>query len=294
MQSAPPSSLIQTRDRDIPCGLRGSRLYTNGGYLFASGLIGPETLDGLRAEADSARPGGARGEVAQSDGTEYRGGSPARAYRTAPGGRLHWALHGSPQMCEAIAGWCGVTVEATGAGTFSYYEQADDFLALHRDVDSCDVTLITCLKVRDGASGGLLVYPNHMDNPISEIRAAGRSAGVAVPIVPGDTVALLGGIVAHEVTPASASQERIVSITEGWVAVIGTVGDGATSSDPSGHSSRSATSRATSSDRRAARAKPRSSRARSRFPARPRCPPATTASTLSEVAAAFLVSASSA
>jgi hypothetical protein len=186
----------------------------SGGYLLAAGLIGPKTLDGLRAEADLAMRIGTRSAVAHSDGTEYRGGSPARAYCSAPGGGLHWALHGSPQMVEALSLWCGVAVEPTGAGTYSYYEQAGDFLALHRDVERCDIALITCLTAvsADGASGGLLVYPNHMHNPISEVRVAGRSAGVAVPMVEGDTVALLGGILAHEVTPASASQTRIVAI----------------------------------------------------------------------------------
>jgi hypothetical protein len=215
MPAAPsPSSPLRTRDLDIPRWLLGSRLYANGGYLLAPGLLGPETLDGLRAEADIARPRGSRGVVAQSDGTEYRGGSPARAYRSAPGEGLHWALHASSRMVDALSRWCGVAAEPTGAGTYSYYEQAGDFLALHRDVVNCDMALITCLTLRDGdgASGGLLVYPNHMHDPISTVRAAGRSAGVAVPMVQGDTVALLGGIVAHEVTPASPSQERIVAI----------------------------------------------------------------------------------
>jgi hypothetical protein len=61
-----------------------------------------------------------------------------QAYETLPRSGPTRQAH---NRCHRRGPECGVTVEPTGAGTFSYYEQADDFLALHRDVDSCDVTL---------------------------------------------------------------------------------------------------------------------------------------------------------
>jgi hypothetical protein len=47
---------------------------------------------------------------------------------------------------------------------------------------------------------------------LSTARASGRSAGTSIPLDRGHTMILLGGIVPHEVAPASPGQERIVAI----------------------------------------------------------------------------------
>lgn len=152
--------------------------------------------------------------VADSDGTEGRGGFPARAYRSGPGRELHWGLHGCQQMAETLAGVCGLGVSASGCGTYSYYEQTGDFLAVHRDVLQCDIAVITSLTrcTMDCPAGELVVYPDLIREPLSTARAAGRSAGTSVPLDRGHTMILLGGIVPHEVAPASPGQERIVAI----------------------------------------------------------------------------------
>ncbi len=152
--------------------------------------------------------------VAESDGTEGRGGFPARAYRSGPGRELHWGLHGCQQMAETLAGICGLGVSASGCGTYSYYEQTGDFLALHRDVPQCDIALITALTscTMDCPAGELVVYPDLIRDPLSTVRTAGRSAGTSVPLDRGHTMILLGGIVPHEVAPTSPGQERIVAI----------------------------------------------------------------------------------
>ncbi len=105
--------------------------------LWFADYFDEETLQDLRAEAERVRIG--RGNECwspDSDGTEGRGGFPARAYRSGPGGDLHWGLHGCQQMAETLAGVCGLDVSASGSGTYSYYEQPGDFLAVHRDVDA--------------------------------------------------------------------------------------------------------------------------------------------------------------
>ena len=60
-----------------------------------------------------------------------------------------------------------------GLGSFSYYEPGD-FLALHRDIVTCDVTLLTCL--RDTAAGtpdrsGLRIYPAYARLPLTQLRS---------------------------------------------------------------------------------------------------------------------------
>jgi hypothetical protein len=123
-------------------------------------------------------------------------------------------LHGSATTAEALSQVCELKLTATGGGTYSYYEREGDFLALHRDVLSCDIAMITCLAahVCGAQAGGLLAYPGGIRDPLSAVRASGRGAGTPVALAPGDTALLLGGLVAHEVTPAAAGQDRVVAI----------------------------------------------------------------------------------
>jgi hypothetical protein len=199
---------------DPPAEVLQSRLFAAGGYLVVRGLFDEETLQALREEADRVRIEAERMLVTDSDGTEGRGGFPARAYRSGPGGELHWGLHGCQQMAETLARVCGVGVSASGGGTYSYYEQTGDFLAVHRDVLQCDLAVITSLTrcTMDCPAGELVVYPDLIREPLSTARAAGRSAGTSVPLDRGHTMILLGGILPHEVAPASPGQERIVAI----------------------------------------------------------------------------------
>jgi hypothetical protein len=199
---------------DPPAEVLQSRLFAAGGYLVVRGLFDEETLQALQEEAERVRIEAERMLLADSDGTEGRGGYPARAYRSAPGRELHWGLHGCQQMAETLAGVCGLDVSASGCGTYSYYEQTGDFLALHRDVLQCDIAVITSLTLStmDCPAGELVVYPELLREPLSTVRAAGRSAGTSVPLDRGHTIILLGGIVPHEVAPTSPGQERIVAI----------------------------------------------------------------------------------
>ncbi len=199
---------------DPPAEVLESRIFANGGYFVVSGLFDEATLAALLKEAELAREEGNRQTLPESDDTEGRGGSPARSFRSGHGRELHWGLHGSEEMKARLQGLCGVTVTPTGSGSFSYYEQPGDYLALHRDILQCDLTLITCLMARrgPGLSGELTVYPALMREPLSAVRAAGRQAGMAIALEPGQSAVLLGGLVPHEVTPTSEGQERIVAI----------------------------------------------------------------------------------
>ena len=199
---------------DPPPEVLGSRILEHGGLFVVEGLFDEETLAGLRSEAEGLRAEAVRQYVADSDGTDGRGGSPARSFRSGRGGDLHWGLHGSSQMMETLGRLCGARVAPSGSGTYSFYEQPGDFLALHRDILQCDVAVITCLTRHDSgsATGELTVYPGFIREPLSVVRAAGRSYGRPVAIDRGQTVILLGGLVPHEVTPTAEGQERIVAI----------------------------------------------------------------------------------
>lgn len=199
---------------ELPNSLLRSQLMRAGGYLVMDGLISEETKDALLAEASSKRTISERGAVAKSDGTEGRGGCPARAFRSASGGPLHWQIYGCEEISLLLSQLCGLPVEPLGGGTYSYYELGGDFLALHRDVVACDLATITCLSQTGDphAAGQLMVYSSYVHEPLSVVRAAGLRAATPVPLTPRQTVALLGGIVPHEVTPMAADQERIVAV----------------------------------------------------------------------------------
>jgi hypothetical protein len=191
-----------------------SRLFASGGYLVLPKWISEFTLEGLLTEANASRPTAVRYSVANSEGIEGRGGNPARAFRSGPGRELHWRLHASSQIAEALGSLCNVAVAPTGVGVYTYYEHAGDFLAVHCDAVNCDVAVITSLAASelDRAAGELVVYPMYIGEPLSKVRVAGRQSGISVPLQRGDTAVLLGGILPHEVTPVSIGQERIVSI----------------------------------------------------------------------------------
>jgi hypothetical protein len=208
------SSAVGEWNFDVPKGLSESRLLRSGGYRAISRLIEEPTLSGLLAEAEAVRPSGGRSIVKESGGAEGRGGKPAHALRSRPGRDLHWRVHGCSDMVAALGRICGVEVAPGGGGTYSYYENPGDFLALHRDVIKCDVAVITCLSLRvpDISAGGLHVYPEYIQEPLSRVRAAGRDGGRAAPLAQGETIVLFGGILPHEVIPMAEGQERIVSV----------------------------------------------------------------------------------
>ncbi len=106
------------------------------------------------------------------------------------------------------------SVKLAGVGSFSYYEPGD-FLALHRDIVACDITLLTCL--RDTATGtsdrrGLRIYPAYARVPLTQLRSENAPAHIDVHLDRGQTAVLLGGIVPHEVLPMAEHQHRTVSV----------------------------------------------------------------------------------
>jgi hypothetical protein len=201
-----------------------STIYVDGGFLLLPNLFPPEDLNKLEAEAKRARPRGQRNVWSLPGGADERGGNPDRAFSTGPGAETQYNLLAAPDLVARLAQACGLELAITGGGSYSYYEESGDFLGLHRDIVSCELTVVTCVR-SDGAepdagmlgagmlgSGMLLVYSNHMNAPLARARGAGKAEATRVPISRGESVALLGGFVPHEVTPMLPSQERIVSV----------------------------------------------------------------------------------
>ena len=193
----------------IPEAITRSIIFSNGGVLMMADLAGAQAVDELDGEAFSVRCDGKRNEWSVFDGTEGRGGNPRRAFTTAHASHVQWRIFSAPALVASVAQSCGLGVAPTGGGTYTYYERPGDFLALHLDVLTCDLTVITCLRDTGKDEGALVVYPQHS---LTRAREAGRCAGRPVAVRRGESAVLLGGFIPHEVTPMGPEQERIVSV----------------------------------------------------------------------------------
>lgn len=207
---------------EIPAALAASPLLRRGGFDVFQGMLDRAMLRALRAEALESRAAAQPNDVLADDGEEVRGGNPARSFLSASGGPFQDAFYQAPWMAELLGGLAGTRVVPTGGrGTFSYYARPGDFLALHRDVEACDVAVISCLQdgclqdgpgARDGGGGSLRVYPGRIAEPLSAIRRSPERGAVVLRLLPGQTLVILGGLVPHTVLPVAAGQERIVSV----------------------------------------------------------------------------------
>ena len=145
-----------------------------------------------------------------------RGGRPARRFLTALAGPTQAAAYGAPGMLALLSAAAGAAVEPTGdAGTYSYCGRPGDFLALHRDIETCDLAVITRLRDTLDArrvDGARCLYPERCPEPPSRIRAMPALGALAVRVAPGQTLAILGGVIPHAPLPVAPGQERIVFI----------------------------------------------------------------------------------
>jgi hypothetical protein len=198
----------------LPSEIRDSPIFANGGFIGVSEVFPEDCVAALYTEAVMARQTGQRNVLAEASPAENRGGSPARAFTSAQAGLTQWGIFSAPPILAGLARICGLTTTPTGSGSYTYYEESGAFLSLHRDIETCDLTVITCLKETGVGlgDGSLVVYSQHWNEPLSAAIAAGTRAGTAVRIARAESVALLGGVVPHEVTAMQPGQERIVSV----------------------------------------------------------------------------------
>jgi hypothetical protein len=207
--------MTMTSPLRIPDAVAASPLMRRGGFDVFEGLLDARGLALMRSEAERLRPTARVSDVAESDDEEVRGGSPARRLASAPGGSVQDAFYASSWVLGFLNDVAGVPLVPTGErGTYSYYVRPGDHLALHRDIVTCDLAVITCLRDTYGSAGGglLCLYPARHAEPLSAIRATPDRGAVTVRLEPGQTIVMFGGIVPHRLTPVDAGQERIISI----------------------------------------------------------------------------------
>jgi len=187
-----------------------------GGYQVCEGFLDQQGYDLMLAEAVRLSREAYVSDVTVSDEEEVRGGTPARHFRSVPGGAVQEAFYYSPAMLDFLHELCNVRLTPLGGrGTYSFYAQGGDYLDIHRDIVSCDVAVITCLynaPRRDSYGGSLCLYPSLVFEPLSVVRSTPDEGAVIVNLEPGQTLIMFGGIIPHTLLPVSAGQTRIVSV----------------------------------------------------------------------------------
>jgi hypothetical protein len=205
-----------TAPREVPDGLRRSRILSRGGFDVYEGLLDERFQQQMLAEAVALYGESSECDVPVSDGEEVRGGIPARRFRNSGGGHVQDAFYRAPWVIDFLRGLTDPTLVPTGErGTYSYYVRTGDFLAIHRDVRQCDIAVITCLtngEAGAGDGGSLCLYPERMFEPLSAVRAAPEDGAHRLRLEVGQTIVLCGGLIPHTLLPVAEGQERIVSV----------------------------------------------------------------------------------
>ena len=195
--------------------LASSPLSRAGGFVVLDGLLDGRYLRAMLAEAERLSDVAQESDVPMSDDAE-RGGSPARRFLSTVGGEVQDAFYRAPWLLRALAHWVGTPIVPSGGrGTFTYYARPGDHLAIHRDVESCELAVVTCLYDAPGRAaedGASCLYPSRVRESIASIRSEPTRGRLVRRLAPGQTMVMFGGIVPHAVLPVGEGQVRIVSV----------------------------------------------------------------------------------
>ena len=200
----------------IPRPMLESTLMRQGGYGVYADLPDAAYCARLYQEAVERYPSATAQEHWDDDLEELRGGKPRRRLLTAEAGPVQDQLYAAPWLPQVLSSTSGVPIGPSGnRGSYSYYVRPGDFLDLHRDVETCDLAMITCLyETSDGneADGALALYPGRIHEPLSAIRARPQEGAVLVKLQPGQTILMYGGVVPHLLMPVREGQMRVISV----------------------------------------------------------------------------------
>ncbi|MCL4783847.1 MAG: hypothetical protein KJZ70_12500 [Bryobacterales bacterium] len=190
-----------------------SALWRAGGFLALAGFPGAAALSAIRTEAADALRDSERQEWPEPKPSDWRGGQPQRFLGGVTAGPRMNEMFARRETVAMLRGLLGANLRCAGGGSLTVYERPGDRLGLHRDIETCDVTLVTCIwEEGERRESVLRAYPEYAHCALSLIPADRASLGCTVSLRPGDSAILLGGVVPHEVTPMAAGQRRVVSL----------------------------------------------------------------------------------
>jgi hypothetical protein len=198
----------------VPWLLQGP-MFRSGGIAVVDGIADERTMAALCAEAQANYAMADRQvcDVVASDNCDGRGGVPPRQLSTAPGGPAQDELYRSTHLHAFLSRLCGGPIRPSGSrGSYNYYVAPADYLGLHLDIVTCDVTVISVLSDSSSDSGGALaVQRSSIGVPLSVLRSA-RVREEIVKASAGSSIVILGGLVPHRVLPLKTGQRTISTL----------------------------------------------------------------------------------
>jgi hypothetical protein len=207
---------VEPAARERPAAVLARSPLVRAGGAVRVRLLPDRARAALFREAAACHSDAQAALVIEHDGEENRGGVPDRWLETAAGGPRLAAFLRAPATRTLLRRLTGLEWTPSGEGTYSYYRRHGHHLGLHRDVDECDLAVITCIhdsgadsEVGDGAA--LVLYPGRVQEPLSTIRADPTRGAVPVRLASGDSLVLLGGAVPHRLAPVGPGHLRIVA-----------------------------------------------------------------------------------
>ena len=195
-----------------------------GGFATYSGLLNATQFAMLQQEAkdaySTARPQEWWGPDREDDYdrrlTTDRRADPRRMLLLGDGGPVQSTNYLSAQLSQFLSRECRMIIRPTSTrGSFSYYTRPGDFLGLHRDVETCDISVITVLHDESSSmsrGGALVLYPGRITDALSAIRARPYVGAQTIKLSLGQTLVMFGGVIAHRVLPVVQGQRRVVSV----------------------------------------------------------------------------------
>src|ERR1700752_818216 len=201
---------------EIPVAIQNSRLMSQGGFNVYEGLHDRVFFQQLIAEAQAQYGAATACDVAIHDGEEIRGGVPERRFLSSSGSVVQDSFYWAPWVLDLLRDLTSPELVPSGKrGTYSYYHRQGDFLGIHRDIEACDVAVITCLI--DGVSkrndsGSLCLYPLRLAEPLSHVRSTPEKDALNLHPSVGQTIIMYGGLIPHTLLPVSAGESRVVSV----------------------------------------------------------------------------------
>ncbi|MDT7810540.1 MAG: hypothetical protein QOJ42_456 [Acidobacteriaceae bacterium] len=203
-------------ERSIPECIKKSPMMQKGGFEIVNGLLPEPKREQMLAEAIRLYPESCQSYEPESDGEEIRGGSPARQFLSSQGGPVQDVFYQDNWLTGVLSDRTSNNIVTSGErGTFTYYVRAGDHLAIHRDVQSCDVAVVSCLLENsrpDQTGGCITIYPERIYEPLSSIRATPQEGALTIRLELGQTIFMFGGALPHSILPLGAEQTRIVSV----------------------------------------------------------------------------------
>jgi hypothetical protein len=189
---------------------------SNRGYQVLKNFIASSILEALQQEAINQLQYAVRNEGKAELPLPERGGQPSRRLYSSQGEKVLQNLYCNANILRQLEKCTGLRLIPSGEqGSYSYYLHRGDYLSLHRDIHSCDVTFITTLydqSSHNNKGGMLCLYPERRLEPLNHILKTPLQGATLLRLQQGDSLILLGGVIPHWVLPIQKNEIRVAAL----------------------------------------------------------------------------------